>query len=161
MLEYADDMAMFGTMSKEECYLEELQKVNLQIAHLQAVKENIERKLLIDLNLVTWGVVEEKGKPKEVITSVLHEGQQTLGFGRYKAEFKTLVNWGVDVNKYLELQELLRPKFNPIKCSVKYDVVNKIVTDIQEYGTKQDQKLFNEFMIKKYAKPSIKILANV
>ncbi|MGL6123265.1 MAG: hypothetical protein ACRC1W_09665 [Shewanella sp.] len=151
-----DEFEQFQEKSKLELMLEDLNHINLQIAELQTIKEKITWKILDELKVVEYHVDEGR----RIVTNVAHEGQQTRLIGKFKATISTLVDWKIDVDEYLVKAPKLSDQLNPVKAEVKYSIVNRKLQDLQNYGSDEDKKIANTFLIKRFANPSIKLTPN-
>lgn len=153
-----DEFAGFAPSCKVESLMDSLEETNRKIAYYNKIKEDLVWRIVDATGIVEYHLGEDN---KRVITNVAHEGQTTEKYGKYKAKFMTLAKWEVDTDKYNEIESLLRPKFNPITTVIKYNVSTKILKDIERYGTKDDLKAIEKFMVKSYYNPSITLSPNV
>lgn len=146
----------FEPKTQLELMVEDLNEINLQIAHLQTLKEKVTWKIIDALKLAEYHVDEGK----RVITDVKHEGSQTLTIGKFKVTASTLVDWKIDIDEYLVQLRNISDEFNVVKSEVKYSVVNRKLQDLQKYGSDADKKIADTFLIKRFANPTIKLVPN-
>ena len=132
-----------------EARFDHLKEVKEQIAHLQVLKQQIEEKILTELNLVTY-------KDGEIV-SVKHDGSKKYTFGSYNVTFTTKSSWKINVSEYEVLAKQINPEFNPVRISKKYDFNNKIYQQTMVFGSEEDKAILKNFLTMKYAAPTIVI----
>lgn len=137
-----------------EIHFEGLDEVNKQIAELKRIKEHLEKRILESMSAVKF---DEAGN----ILSVSHEGSQTKYIGKYKVVIKTPALWKIDKNEYEAVVGQMRKEFNPVVTSTSYRVNNKILQNIDTYGSEEDKQRIGQFLILDYSKPSITLSLNV
>jgi len=138
----------------KEKHFEGLDEVNKQIAELKRIKDHLEKRILEGLHAVKF---DEAGN----ILSVAHEGSQTKYIGKYKAVIKTPALWKIDKNEYEAVAATMRKEFNPVVQSTTYRVNNKILQNIDTYGSEEDKQRIGQFLVLDYSKPSIILSLNV
>ena len=100
---------------------------------------------------------EENGKM--VMTDIIHEGRRTHYIGKYKADIKTDMNVSINKSEYEILRTQLRTEFDPIVIKQSYGIDNKVLKNLEDYGSIEDRQLVDGFLIKKPAKPHITLQA--
>ncbi len=136
-----------------------LNAVNYRLADLKNIKENLEQRIIELSGRATFTKNEENGKVE--VTDLVHEGQRTHTFGKYKVRIKTDYLRKIKIEEYLAKKNHLRKEFNPIVEETSYKVNSKVLKDIEKYGSAEDNLLVSEFIYKVPAKPSVIIEANV
>jgi len=139
-----------------ENLINDLNDINLQIAHLNKLKDAVVWRIVDTFGLATYH--EENNK--KVISDVAHEGEHTQIVGKFKVKFKTLVDWKIDIEEYLIKQPQLTEGFNVVKAEVKYTVSKTKLAELYKYGSDTDISIAQTFLEKRFANPSITITAN-
>ena len=134
-----------------------LNETNLQIAELVQYKEQLERHIIEKLGRARFHAIDGKME----MTDVTHEGMRSHALGKFKLEIKTDINISVKASEYEAYCTQIRKEFNPITIKETYHVNKKILSDIDVYGSDSDKVMIGKFIQRKYAKPHIKVLANV
>ena len=134
-----------------------LNEINLQIAQLVQYKEQLERHLIEKLGRARFHHIDGKIE----MTDVTHEGMQSHAVGKFKLEIKTDVNFSVKASEYEAYRNQIRKEFNPITIKETYHVNKRILNDMEVYGSDSDKVMIGKFIQRKYAKPHIKVVANV
>lgn len=133
--------------------IKNLDLINFQIAELKELKEQVEKKLVRDMNLVSY---DDNGS----IKSVAHDGEQSKIIGKYKVKIKTPSLWKINAKEYQIVKSRLRQEFDPVKQSVTYRVDKKVLETIKSYGSNEDQEMIESFLTLDYSKPSITLTLN-
>ena len=134
-----------------------LNEINLQIAELVQYKEQLERHLIENLGRARFHNIDGKIE----MTDVTHEGSRSHVIGKFKLEIKTDINISVKASEYEAYRMQIRKEFDPITIKETYHVNKRILSDIDTYGSDSDKVMIGKFIQRKYAKPHIKVVANV
>lgn len=116
--------------------LNELQKVNKQLAKLLVRKEELTEKIISDL--------EHN-----------HEGQKSYEYGIWKIEVKTPFVYSLNKKMYESLSSKLPDNFNPIKQSVSYAVDKRLCDEYMLHAPKRVRDVLIELIDKKPGKASV------
>ena len=146
----SDPFELFEPADKTEEYLIELNRINFQIAELSMMKKKLTKHICAKLGIAKY---DDAGN----ITWVEHDGQQSKEIGRFSATFTTKSGYKVDAKEYKILESRIRPEFNPVRKTVKLDVVKKKLDDVYTYGSAEDIALLDEFLTMKYSDASISL----
>ena len=128
-----------------EEHIKNLDRVNYELAQLKDIKEQLENILL-----------EHIGR-----SNMEYEGTKSHALGKFKLEVKTDYNYKINKDEYEVYQNFLPREFNPVIGEIKYRVDKKIFKSIDVYGSDDQKKIRDKFIILEKSKPSIKVRANV
>jgi len=115
-----------------------LEQIKYQVAELLNMKAAIEKELQ-----------EYFHKDKD--------GQTTYAFERWNVEITTGWNYKLNKKKYAEWEDMITPRFNPIKETVKLEINKKIYRECEEFGSDDDRLALSEFTSKSEKKLNVKI----
>ena len=144
----SDPFELFEPADQTEEFLIELNRINFLIADLTLQKKKLTKHICAKLGIAKY---DTDGN----INWVEHDGQQSKEIGRFSATFTTKSGYKVDAKEYKILKSRIRPEFNPIRETIKLDVVKKKLDDVHNYGSAEDIALLNEFLTMKYSDASI------
>lgn len=133
-------------------HIANLEMINYQLGDLKRIKEALEKKILTNIGLVKY----EGSK----ITSVAHDGAQTLIIDRYKLVIKTNKLYKIDKKDYESLVSNIPNSLNPVRKSFKYVIDRGKMEEIEQSGSKEEKELVASFVGFDYSKPSIIITSN-
>lgn len=137
--------------------LKTINLVNYQIAELVDIKVKLERQLIEDMGRATF-ILDDEGK--YIMTEMSHEGVKQHVVGKYKFKIKTDYNISVNKEEYEIVKYALRSEFNPVVEKVSLSINNKLLKDVEKYGSDDDKTLLQQFIVKTPAKPYVSIEAN-
>ena len=130
-----------------EDYMVSLQTVNLQIAELRVLKEEIERKIIEGTGQAVFD-----GNNLLIIEK---DGSSTHKEGKYKATIKTEYLYSIDKKKYESIKDKLT--LDPVEVGKTYKINKSKLKTAQAHGTKADQKLISAFLNIGFSKPNVKV----
>lgn len=119
-----------------------LNKINLQIAQLNVLKEELDKR----------------------VAALLEHGDdysQTYLCNKFKVTVKTGFIYTLDKDEYETMGSLLPPRFNPVNKKTSYHLDKQIIRDAEKYCSDQELGLFHSMISKKPAKLSVTIRAAV
>lgn len=122
--------------------VEELQKVNKQLAKLTLKKEQL-----------TQSIIETLDHE--------HEGQKTYNYGAWKIEVKTPFVYSLDKKKYESGEFKLPNDFNPVKESVSYSIDKRLCDQFMQDAPKKVRDTLAQLIDKKPGKAGITIKERV
>lgn len=120
----------------------ELQKVNKQLAKLTLRKEEL-----------TQAIIETLDHE--------HEGQKTYQYGAWKIEVKTPFVYSLDKKKYESGEFKLPADFNPVKESVSYSIDKRLCDQFMQDAPKKVRDTLAQLIDKKPGKAGITIKERV
>ena len=120
----------------------ELQKVNKQLAKLTLRKEEL-----------TQAIIETLDHE--------HEGQKTYNYGLWKIEVKTGVTFSLDKEQYELIASKIPEGLDPVKKRIAYDISKAMINEIEKRGNSKELNILSKFIVKKPSKPSISIKERV
>lgn len=133
------------TNEQERCFSEsinELQKINKQLAKLTLRKEELTQQII--------GSLEHD-----------HEGQKTYEYGTWKIEVKTPFVYSLNKKLYESGSVKLPDNFNPIKESVSYSVDKRLCDQYMQEAPKKVRDALAELIDKKPGKAGITVKERV
>jgi hypothetical protein len=136
---------MKDTNEQERCFvesIEELQKVNKQLAKLTLRKEELTDQII--------GALEHD-----------HEGQKSYEYGTWKIEVKTPFVYSLNKKLYESGDIKLPEKFNPIKQSVSYSIDKRLCDQFMIDAPKKVRDALVELIDKKPGKANVTIKERV
>lgn len=142
---------------KIEDTLKTINLVNYQIAELVDIKAKLERQLIEDMGRARF-ITDDDGK--HIMTDISHEGLKQHIVGKYKFKIKTDYNISVNKEEYEVVKCILRAEFNPVVEKIALSINNKLLKDVEKYGSDEDKSLVQQFIVKTPAKPYVSIEAN-
>jgi len=128
-----------------EDYLSSLQTVNLQIAELRVLKEQLERKIIEGTGQAVFD-----GNNLLIIEK---DGSSTHRCGKYKATIKTEYLYSIDKKQYESIRDKL--KIDPVDIGKTYKINKKKLKEAQ--GTGADKELLSAFLSIGFSKPNVKV----
>lgn len=137
--------------------LKTLNIVNFQIAELADIKGKLERQLIEFMGRARF-ITDDDGK--QTMTEIVHEGVKQHVVGKYKFKIKTDYNISVNKEEYEIVKYSLSKEFNPVTEKISYSVNNKLLKDVEKYGSDDDKMRLQQFIVKTPAKPYVSIEAN-
>jgi hypothetical protein len=140
-----------------EDILKTINLVNYQVAELVDIKTKLERQLIELMGRAIF-ITDDNGK--YIMTDIAHEGVKQHIVGKYKFKIKTDYNISVNKEEYEIIKCSLRTEFNPVIEKIAFSVNNKVLKDIEKYGSDDDKCLIQQFIVKTPAKPYVSIEAN-
>lgn len=133
------------TNEQEHCFVDsvnELQKINKQIAKLNLRKEELTSQII--------GALEHD-----------HEGQKSYEYGTWKIEVKTPFVYSLNKKLYESGDIKLPSQFNPIKESVAYSIDKRLCDQYLQEAPKKVRDALIELIEKKPGKAGITIKERV
>lgn len=115
-----------------------LNNINYQLAELNIIKEELDKKL---------SALLEHGD----------EGQKTYQVGKHKITVKSGYNYSLNKEEYESIGSRIPRCFNPVKKKISYELDKNIIRDCERYGSSDDVNLLAQVIIKKPAKLSVRI----
>lgn len=137
-----------------EDLIEDLYRVDQQMADLKRLKEDLEQEVI---KLTNRGEFNDGGE----LLKISQEGCEQIVVGAYKVKITTNYNYAINKEEYDAVSSQLAPEFNPVKTIVKYEVNKSIIRNIQKYGSEKENQLVQKFVEFKFSKPSVTIQFNV
>ena len=137
--------------------LKTINLVNYQIAELVDIKAKLERQLIEAMGRAKF-ITDDEGK--YIMTDMSHEGLKQHVVGKYKFKIKTDYNISVNKEEYEIVKCILRHEFNPVVEKISLSINNKLLNDVEKYGSDDDKGLVQQFIVKTPAKPYVSIEAN-
>ncbi len=134
-------------------HVDNLNKINTQIAELKQIKEDLERIVISALGRANY----VDGKMHDII----HDGQKSHEIGVYKVEISTDYNYKINKSEYEIYKSHLPKEFDPVISEVKYRINKKVFNSINVYGSDEQKIIRDKFITMEPAKPSVKIRTNV
>ena len=119
-----------------------LNKINLQIAQLNLLKEELDKR----------------------VAAMLEHGDdysQTYLCDKFKVTVKTGFIYTLDKDEYEIMGSLLPSRFNPVTKKTSYHLDKQIIRDAEKYCSEQELGLFNSMISKKPSKLSVTLRAAV
>ncbi len=135
-------------------HLKNLETVNFQLAELKLIKEKIEAKILSLSGRVTYS-------DNETIASIDKDGAETHFYGKYKVTIGTSYIYSIDKDEYAVLKNRISPLYCPIKEVVKVEVDKRKLRECERYASEDELLVLSQIITKKFAKPTVKITANI
>jgi len=137
--------------------LKALNLINYQVAELNDIKGKLERQLIEDTGRASF-IADDDGKL--VMTNIVHAGLKQHVVGQFKFSIKTDYNVSIDKDEYEIAKYQMRGEFNPVIEKTSLSVNNKMLKDVEKYGSDADKLLVQQFIVKTPAKPYVSIQAN-
>lgn len=128
-----------------EDYMESLQTVNLQIAELRVLKEEIERKII-------EGTGQAIFDGNQVIV-INKDGSTTHKEGKYKATIRTEYLYSINKKEYEFIKQKLT--IDPVDVINTYKINKKKLSQAQ--GIEADKNLVSAFLNIGFSKPNVKV----
>lgn len=134
-------------------HVDNLNKINIQIAELKQIKEDLEKLVIVSLGRADF----VNGK----MNNICHEGQKTHEIGVYKVEVCTEYNYKINKSEYEIYKSHLPKEFDPVISEVKYRINKKIFNSMNLYASDDQKIIRDKFISMEPAKPSVKIRTNI
>jgi len=128
-----------------EDYMQSLQTVNLQIAELRTLKEEIERKIIEGTGQALFDGHQ--------IVAIDKDGSTTHRDGKYKVTIKTEYLYSINKKSYESIKDGL--SIDPVYTGVTYKINKKKL--LQAQGNKADNELISAFLNIGFSKPNVKV----
>lgn len=142
--------------SKLEEMIDDLNRVNYEIARAKDFKEKLERAIIETIGRARF--IENEGK--FIMTDITYEGSDTHKIGQYKVTIKTDYIYKIKKSEYEILKNLFRSDMDPIRTKIDYSINKNVYRDVIIYGSNHDKQLLNQILTLEGAKPSVTIKAN-
>lgn len=144
-------------MDKIEDLGRTLNLINYQIAELKEIKEKLERNVIELLGRAKF-ITDDEGKI--IMTDIVHIGVKQHVVGKFKFKIKTDYNVSVNKEEYEVIKSNLNNEFNPVVEKTSYSVNNKVLKELERYGSSVDKELVGKFIVETPAKAYVSIEAN-
>ncbi len=135
-----------------EKVVEDLNKVNLNIAKLNVHKRNLENLILKHYKRAVFSENDE-------VISIPHEGRTTEKLGRFKVVIKTENIYTLNKQKYAECRHLLDSDCNPVLEKTVYEV-NKKLYKMFDLTSSLSDEIRGQLISFRPGKPSVTLEAN-
>lgn len=104
---------------------------------------------------------ETEKQLRELLDHPEVDGSKSYKHSNHTVRITTGLNHTLDKTQFERLKDIVKPKFNPVKEIMKYEINKKALRDCLEFGTQDDKFLQSQFIISTPKKLHIAIVEDI